>query len=45
MKELLLNNMVKCTSFLKYNDKFKPNHDNYVSERINNENKYKIYKF
>ena len=45
MKELLRNNMVKFTSFVKYNDKLQQNHDNYASERINNENNYKIHKF
>ena len=45
MKELLLNNMVKFTSFVIYNDKFEQNHDNYALEKINNEKNYEIYKF
>ena len=45
IKELLLNNMVKFTSFVKYNNKLEQNHDNYAFERINNENNYEIYKF
>ena len=42
MKELLLNNMVKFTSFVKYNNIFEQNHDNNAFERINNENNYEI---
>ena len=45
MKELLLNNVVKFTCFVKYNDKFEQNHDNYAFEKINKENNYEIYKF
>ena len=37
--------MAKFTSFVKYNNKFEQNHDNYVFQRINNENNYEIYKF
>ena len=44
MKELLLNNMVKFWSFVKYNDKFEQNHNNYAFERMNNENDSEIYK-
>ena len=45
MKNFLLNNKVKFTSFFKSNDKFEQNHDNYAFERISDENNYKIYKF
>ena len=45
MKELLLNKLVKFTSFVKYNNKFEQNHDNYAFERIDNENNCEIYKF
>ena len=45
MKELFLNNMVTLTSFVKYNDKFEQNHENYAFERINNDNSYEICKF
>ena len=37
--------MVKFTSFVKYNDKFEKNHNNYVFQRINIENNYEIYKY
>ena len=33
------------TSFVKYNDKFEQNHDNYGFETINNENNYEITNF
>ena len=42
MKELLLNNMVKFTSFVKNNDKFEQNH---AFEGISNENNYEISNF
>ena len=42
MKELLLNNMVKFTSFVNYNNKFEQKNDNYAFERINNENNYEM---
>ena len=45
MKELLLNNMVKFTNFVKYNNKFELNHGNYAFERSNNVNNYEIDKF
>ena len=32
-ERLLLNNMVKFTSFVKYNDKFEQNHDNYAFKK------------
>ena len=37
--------MVKFKSFVKYNDKFEQNHNNYAFEKVNNENNYEIYKF
>ena len=42
MKKLLLNNIVKFTSFVKFNKKFK---HNYACERINHGKNDEIYKF
>ena len=45
MKDLLPNNMVKFTTFVKYNDKFEQNHDNYAFEKINNKQIFHAFLF
>ena len=37
--------MVKFTSFVKYNDKFEQNHDNYAFKNINSKQKFHAFLF